>query len=131
MSVGLGAEVTVLDTNINRLRELDALYHGRLRTLASNSFEALKLFDSETIHYDDQGVAIEDGGDLRSSSYIVRVKPGGSSVNAMLPGGTLPETTLLRFQVQIAATPSTEFNFDSAPRNAYESMPVLIAPLVP
>jgi uncharacterized protein (TIGR02598 family) len=99
--------------------------------LASNSFEALKLFDTETIHFDDQGVAIEDGGDLRSSSYVVRVKPGGSSVNAMLPGGNLPETTLLRFQVQIAATPNTEFNFDSAPRNAYESMPVLIAPLVP
>jgi len=39
MAVGLGAEVTVLDTNLARLRELDALYAGRLRTIVSNSFE--------------------------------------------------------------------------------------------
>lgn len=39
MAVGMGADVTVLDTNLNRLRELDALYSGRLRTVVSNSFE--------------------------------------------------------------------------------------------
>ena len=39
MAVGLGAEVTVLDTNLARLRELDALYAGRLRTIVSNAFE--------------------------------------------------------------------------------------------
>lgn len=39
VAVGLGAEVTVLDTNIQRLRELDALYAGRVHTIASNSFE--------------------------------------------------------------------------------------------
>jgi alanine dehydrogenase len=39
MAVGLGAEVTVLDTNLNRLRELDALYRGGLKTIASNSYE--------------------------------------------------------------------------------------------
>ncbi len=39
MAVGLGAEVTVLDTNINRLRELDALYRGGLKTIASNTLE--------------------------------------------------------------------------------------------
>ena len=32
----LGADVTVLDTNIQRLRELDALYAGRVKTIASN-----------------------------------------------------------------------------------------------
>lgn len=39
MAVGLGAEVTVLDTNLNRLRELDALYRGGLKTIVSNSYE--------------------------------------------------------------------------------------------
>ena len=39
VAVGLGAEVIVLDTNLQRLRELDALYAGRVRTIASNSFE--------------------------------------------------------------------------------------------
>ena len=39
VSLGLGAEVTVLDTNLFRLRELDAQYFGRVKTIASNSFE--------------------------------------------------------------------------------------------
>jgi len=39
MAVGLGASVTVLDTNIQRLNELDAIYAGRIRTIASNALE--------------------------------------------------------------------------------------------
>ncbi|MFT2817117.1 alanine dehydrogenase [Leifsonia sp. A12D58] len=38
-AVGAGADVTILDININRLRELDAIYGGRLKTVASNSYE--------------------------------------------------------------------------------------------
>ena len=42
IAVGLGATVTVLDTNIQRLRELDALYAGRVQTIASNAYEIEK-----------------------------------------------------------------------------------------
>jgi alanine dehydrogenase len=50
VAVGMGAEVTVLDTNLNRLRELDALYAGRLRTIASNSFEIERaVVDSDLV----------------------------------------------------------------------------------
>ncbi|MBS0536719.1 MAG: alanine dehydrogenase [Proteobacteria bacterium] len=40
MAVGLGAEVTILDRSLPRLRELDELFAGRVRTLYSTS-EAL------------------------------------------------------------------------------------------
>lgn len=36
IAMGLGACVTILDTNIDRLRQLDDLYGARLQTLASN-----------------------------------------------------------------------------------------------
>ncbi len=36
MALGLGADVTILDTNLNRLRALDALYGPRLKTLYSS-----------------------------------------------------------------------------------------------
>jgi alanine dehydrogenase len=39
VAVGLGADVTVLDTNVARLRDLDALYAGRIKTIASTAFE--------------------------------------------------------------------------------------------
>jgi alanine dehydrogenase len=36
MAVGLGARVTILDTNLDRLRYLDDVFMGRIATLASN-----------------------------------------------------------------------------------------------
>ncbi len=37
IAVGLGAHVTLIDKNLNRLRELDDIYNGQVVTLASNS----------------------------------------------------------------------------------------------
>jgi uncharacterized protein (TIGR02598 family) len=99
--------------------------------LANNSFEALKNLPTTVLHFDDQGVAVEDSGDQQSSTYVVRVRPGASGGGAMLPGSKALETTLLRFSVEIAATGNTKFDFDSAPRSSFESVPVLIGPLVP
>lgn len=36
MAMGLGARVTILDTNLERLRQLDDIFLGRVQTLASN-----------------------------------------------------------------------------------------------
>ncbi|MEO8217573.1 MAG: alanine dehydrogenase [Acidobacteriota bacterium] len=36
MAVGLGARVTILDTNLDRLRYLDDIFNGRVQTMASN-----------------------------------------------------------------------------------------------
>ncbi|MBI1354990.1 MAG: alanine dehydrogenase [Acidobacteria bacterium] len=36
VAVGTGAHVTILDLNVERLRKLDDLYHGRVTTLVSN-----------------------------------------------------------------------------------------------
>jgi len=38
IALGLGAKVTLIDLNLNRLRELDDIFNGRLHTLASNSY---------------------------------------------------------------------------------------------
>src|SRR6201994_4437545 len=38
IAVGMGAKVTIVDLNLNRLRELDDIFNGKLFTLASNSY---------------------------------------------------------------------------------------------
>jgi alanine dehydrogenase len=38
MALGSGAKVTIIDLNLNRLRDLDDIFNGRLYTLASNSY---------------------------------------------------------------------------------------------
>lgn len=42
VALGMGARVTVLDTNIARLRELDARFGGRITTIGSNTAEVEK-----------------------------------------------------------------------------------------
>src|ERR671937_1975324 len=38
IALGMGAIVTLIDRNLNRLRELDDIFNGRVYTLASNSY---------------------------------------------------------------------------------------------
>jgi alanine dehydrogenase len=38
VAMGMGAKVTIVDLNLNRLRELDDIFGGRIGTLASNSY---------------------------------------------------------------------------------------------
>jgi alanine dehydrogenase len=38
IALGMGAHVTILDSNLDRLRYLEEVLHGRLRTIASNSY---------------------------------------------------------------------------------------------
>jgi len=38
IALGMGAQVTIVDLNLNRLRELDDIFGGRVHTLASNSY---------------------------------------------------------------------------------------------
>jgi alanine dehydrogenase len=48
IAVGLGADVTIIDRNLNRLRQLDDIYNGNVITLASNEYtirESLRLAD--------------------------------------------------------------------------------------
>jgi alanine dehydrogenase len=48
IAVGLGAHVTIIDRNLNRLREIDDIYNGGVVTLASNLYtirESLRLAD--------------------------------------------------------------------------------------
>jgi alanine dehydrogenase len=38
IALGMGADTTIIDINLNRLRELDDIFNGQVRTLASNSY---------------------------------------------------------------------------------------------
>ncbi len=50
MAVGMGADVTVIDNNLNRLRELDDIFGARVKTLASNPLNiAQAVKDSDVV----------------------------------------------------------------------------------
>jgi alanine dehydrogenase len=87
MAVGLGAEVTVLDTNLQRLRELDALYAGRIRTLASNGYEIERAaIDADMLI----GSVLIPGArapKLISNELVARMKPGSVLVDIAVDQG--------------------------------------------
>lgn len=87
VAVGMGAEVTVLDTNLNRLRELDALYAGRLRTIASNSFEIERaVVDSDLVI----GSVLIPGAKapkLVTNELVKKMKPGAVLVDIAIDQG--------------------------------------------
>ncbi len=93
MALGAGAEVTILDININRLRELDAIYQGRLKTVASNTLEIERsLLEADLVI----GSVLIPGAKapkLVTNELVSRMKPGSVLVDiAVDQGGCFEDT---------------------------------------
>jgi alanine dehydrogenase len=87
VAVGMGAEVTVLDTNLNRLRELDALYAGRLRTIASNSFEIERSVKDADLVIGSVLVPGAKAPKLVTNALVKKMKPGAVLVDIAIDQG--------------------------------------------
>lgn len=93
MAMGLGAQVSVLDVDVNKLRYLDDLYFGRVETLMSNTLhlvEALKRADLVV-----GGVLIPGASapKLVDRETLAQMKPGSVVVDVAVDQGGCFETT--------------------------------------
>lgn len=93
MAMGTGAMVTLLDVNLNRLRYLDDIYGGRLKTLMSN-----QLTIRETIKTADLvvGGVLLPGAKapkLISREMISAMRPGSVVVDVGIDQGGILETS--------------------------------------
>ncbi|TFD65767.1 alanine dehydrogenase [Cryobacterium ruanii] len=87
MSLGLGAEVTVLDTNLFRLREIDALHFGRVKTIASNSFEIDKAVSEADMVIGSVLIPGAKAPKLVSNELVSRMKAGSVLVDIAVDQG--------------------------------------------
>ncbi len=93
LSVGLGAQVTVLDTNIQRLREMDDDYAGRIITIASNAFEIERAVLAADLVIGAVLVPGAKAPKLVSNALVKRMKPGSVLVDiAVDQGGCFEDT---------------------------------------
>lgn len=101
MALGMGAKVTLVDLNLNRLREIDDIFNGRVFTVASNSYNieravrdadlviggvlipgaaAPKIVTREMVHKMKKGavvvdVAIDQGGCIETAHPTTHSEP--------------------------------------------------------
>jgi alanine dehydrogenase len=87
VAVGLGADVTVLDTNLQRLREIDALYAGRVKTIASNVFEIDRAVVGADMVIGSVLVPGAKAPKLVSNELVSRMKPGSVLVDIAIDQG--------------------------------------------
>jgi alanine dehydrogenase len=87
MAAGAWAEVTVLDTNVDKLRATDRRYQGRVKTVAANSFEIEKaVLDADLVI----GAVLIPGAlapRLVSNDLVSRMKPGSVLVDIAIDQG--------------------------------------------
>ncbi|PPK69904.1 alanine dehydrogenase [Actinokineospora auranticolor] len=87
IALGMGADVVVLDTNVDRLRQIDAQFGGRVRTITSNRLaveEAAKAADLVI------GAVLVPGAKapkLISNALVAEMKPGSVLVDIAIDQG--------------------------------------------
>ncbi|GAB3804309.1 alanine dehydrogenase [Micromonospora zhanjiangensis] len=87
IALGLQAEVLLLDKNVARLRQADAIYRGHLQTVASNQYEVERaVLDADLVI----GAVLVPGAKaptLISNELVSRMKPGSVLVDISIDQG--------------------------------------------
>jgi alanine dehydrogenase len=87
IALGMQAEVLLLDSNIAKLRQADAIYQGHLQTVASNAYEIEKaVLDAELVI----GAVLVHGAKtptLVSNDLVSRMLPGSVLIDISIDQG--------------------------------------------
>ncbi|CAM3589579.1 alanine dehydrogenase [Streptomyces sp. HPH0547] len=87
IAVGLGFHVTLLDKDINKLREADKIFGNRVRTISSNAFELERaVLEADLV----VGAVLIPGAKapkLVSNDLVSRMKPGSVLVDIAIDQG--------------------------------------------
>ncbi|HET8682131.1 MAG TPA: alanine dehydrogenase [Micromonosporaceae bacterium] len=87
IALGMQAEVLLLDKNINKLRQADAIYQGHLQTVASNAYEVERaVLDADLVI----GAVLVPGAKapmLVPNELVARMKPGSVLVDISIDQG--------------------------------------------
>lgn len=92
IALGMGARVTLVDLNLNRLRELDDLYGGRLHTLASNSYNVAHATREADLVVGGVLIPGATAPKIVTKAMVARMKKGAVIVDVAIDQGGCVET---------------------------------------
>ena len=93
MAIGLGADVTIMDISLDRLRWFDALYNGRIKTLYSSSANVESALARSDLVIGAVLVAGARAPHIISRAHLGLMKPGAAIVDVAVDQGGCVETT--------------------------------------
>ncbi len=92
IAMGMGARVTLVDLNLNRLRELDDLYGGRLHTLASNRYNVAHATREADLVVGGVLIPGATAPKIVTKAMVSRMKKGAVIVDVAIDQGGCVET---------------------------------------
>ena len=87
IALGMQAQVTLLDRNVARLREVDRIYQGHMATVASNSYEVERAVLEADLVIGAVLVAGAKAPTLVSNELVSRMRPGSVLVDISIDQG--------------------------------------------
>jgi alanine dehydrogenase len=87
IAAGMGSDVEILDTNVDRLRQIDAQFHGRIRTITSNRYALEQAVLEADLVIGAVLVAGAKAPKLVSNELVSRMKPGSVLVDISIDQG--------------------------------------------
>ena len=92
IALGMGARVSIIDLNLNRLRELDDIFNGRLTTVASNYYNVAHAVEEADLVIG--GVLIPGAAapKIVTKEMVARMKKGAVIVDVAIDQGGCIET---------------------------------------
>jgi alanine dehydrogenase len=92
IALGFGAKVTLVDVNLNRLRELDDIFSGRLYTLASNSYNVAQATREADLVIGGVLIPGSTAPKLVTRGMVAQMKKGAVIVDVAIDQGGCVET---------------------------------------
>jgi alanine dehydrogenase len=92
VALGFGAKVTLVDVNLNRLRDLDDIFGGRLYTLASNSYNLAHSTQEADLVIGGVLIPGATAPKLVTRHMVSRMKKGAVIVDVAIDQGGCVET---------------------------------------
>lgn len=92
VALGFGAKVTLVDLNLNRLRELDDIFNGRLYTLASNSYNIAQATREADLVIGGVLIPGTTAPKLVTREMVAQMKKGAVIVDVAIDQGGCVET---------------------------------------
>jgi alanine dehydrogenase len=92
VALGFGAKVTLVDVNLNRLRELDDIFGGRLSTLASNSYNVAQATKEADLVIGGVLIPGATAPKIVTKAMVAQMKKGAVIVDVAIDQGGCVET---------------------------------------